>query len=80
MNNWNNEFMAEYHRQVLVREAEQIRREKMGHSSRVDHSGLFSRAMFNFGNWMIIKGKQLRKRYEIPSAACNNTPSGSYAQ
>lgn len=80
MNNWNNEYMAEYHRQDLVQEAEQVRREKLGISSRIYHAGLFARTMFNFGNWMIARGRQIRKRYEIPSAACNNAPSGSYAR
>jgi hypothetical protein len=80
MNNWNNEYMAEYHRQDLIREAEQIRREKLGIHSHVYHPGFFTRIMFNVGNWMISKGKQLRKRYEIPTAACNNTPSGSFAR
>lgn len=79
MNNWNNEYLAEYHRQDLIREAEQVRYEKPGYSPHVYSPGLFARAMFNFGNWMIIKGKQLRKRYEVPSAACNNATSGSFA-
>jgi hypothetical protein len=79
MNNWNNEYMAEYHRQDLIREAEQVRREKLGHNSRVYRPSLFTRVMFNFGNWMVVKGKQLRKRYEVPSATCNNATSGSFA-
>ena len=80
MNNWNNEYMAEYHRQDLIKEAKQIQREKLGIRSRVYHPGLFAQAMFRFGNWLIVKGKQLRKRYEIPTAVCNNTPSESFAR
>jgi len=80
MNNWNNEYMAEYHRQDLIKEAEQIRSEKLGIRSRVYHPSFFTRAMFNVGNWMITKGKQLRKRYEIPITACTNTPSESFAR
>ena len=80
MNNWNNEYMAEYHRQDLIKEAEQIRREKLGISSQVYHPSFFTRIMFNTGNWMISKGKQLRKRYEIPTTACPNIPSGSFAR
>lgn len=79
MNNWNNEYLAEYHRQDLIREAEQLSLEKPGYSSHVYRPSLFSRVMFNFGNWMVIRGKQLRKRYEIPSAACNNTTYSSFA-
>jgi len=80
MNNWNNEYMAEYHRQDLIKEAEQIRSEKLGIRSRVYHPGLIARAMFNFGNWLIVKGKQLRKRYEISTTTCNSTPSKSFAR
>ncbi len=35
MNNWNNEYMAEYHRQEILDEAEQIRLGKLVVSSRV---------------------------------------------
>jgi len=80
MNNWNNEYMAEYHRQDLIKEAEQIRLEKLEISSRVYHPSLFTRTMYSFGNWMIARGKQLRKRYEMPSAVCNNSPTGSFAR
>lgn len=80
MNNWNNEYMAEYHRQDLIREAEQVRREKLGFNSRAHHPSLFSRTMFNFGSWMVIKGKQLRKRYEIPSTVCGNATPSSFAR
>ena len=80
MNNLNNEYMAEYHRQDLIKEAEQIRLEKLLVSTQVYHPSFFTRTMFSLGNWMITKGKQLRKRYEIPTTACTNTPSGSFAQ
>jgi hypothetical protein len=34
--------------------------------------------MYNFANWMISTGKQLRKRYEVPCVDCPS-PSGSFA-
>ena len=80
MNNWHNEFMAEYHRQDILEEAEQIRLEKLVIASRVYHPRFFERTMFNFANWMIATGKQLRKRYEVPAVNCNNSPTGSLAQ
>jgi hypothetical protein len=80
MNNWTNEFMAEYHRQEILQEAEHIRLEGIAAKSRVYRPGLFERTMFNFANWMIATGKQLRKRYEIPTVECNKTPTGSFAQ
>ena len=79
MNNWNNEYMAEYHRQEILDEVEQIRLERLVVGSRVYRPGVFERTMFNFANWMISTGKQLRKRYEIPCVDCGN-PSSSLAQ
>jgi hypothetical protein len=79
MNNWNNEFMAEYHRQAILQEAEQIRLEGSGVKSRVYRPRFFERTMFNFANWMISTGKQLRKRYEVPTVDCGKAPTGSFA-
>ena len=79
MNHWNDEFMAEYHRQEILSEIEQIRLEKIAVSSRVYRPGLFERTMINFANWMISTGKQLRKRYEIPAVDCSNSRTGSFA-
>ncbi|HSL46602.1 MAG TPA: hypothetical protein VK897_24420 [Anaerolineales bacterium] len=79
MNNWHNEFMAEYHRQDILKEAEHIRLEKIALNSRVYRPGFFARTMFNFGNWMIATGKQLRERYEVPCVDCPS-PTGSFAQ
>ena len=79
MNHWHDEFMAEYHRQEILNQVEQIRLEKIAVSSRVYRPGFFERTMFNFANWMISTGKQLRKRYEIPTVDCNNSRTGSFA-
>ena len=79
MNNWHNEFMAEYHRQDILKEVEQIRLEELAVKSRVYHPGFFARTMYNFANWMIFTGKQLRKRYEVPCVDCP-TPTGSFAR
>ena len=75
MNHWHDEFMAEYHRQEILNEVEQIRLEKIAVKSRVYRPGLFERSMFNFANWMISTGKQLRKRYEIPTVDCSKSPT-----
>jgi hypothetical protein len=78
MNHWHNEFMAEVHRQDILKEVEQIRLEKLATHSRVYRPGLFERTMFTFANWLISTGKQLRKRYEVPCVDCPTT-SGSFA-
>jgi len=74
MNDWQNE-LAESHRQQMVDDIRQIRLEKIAMQSRVYRPRLFARTMFNFANWMISTGKQLRRRYELPSVKCNNTES-----
>jgi hypothetical protein len=79
MNNWHNEFMAEYHRPDILRDVEHIRLEELAVNSRVYRPGVFARTMFSFANWMISTGKQLRKRYEVPCADCP-TPTGSFAR
>jgi elongation factor P hydroxylase len=79
MNNWHNEFMAEYHRRGILEEAEQIRLEQSALKSRVYRPGFYARSMFNVANWMIATGKQLRRRYEVPSVDCSKKPTGSFA-
>ena len=79
MNDWQNIYLAEvlpeYHRQQIVEEIEQIRLEKFAVQSRPYRPRFFARTMFNFANWMISTGKDLRRRYEIPAVKCNNTES-----
>ena len=79
MNNWHNEFMAEYHRQDILNEVDRIHLETLALKSRVYRPGFFARSMFSFANWMISTGKQLRKRYEVPCVDCP-TPTGSFAR
>ena len=78
MNNWHDEFMAEYHRQGILEEAEHIHLERIALQARVYRPRLFERSMFSFANWMISTGKQLRKRYDTPCVDCP-TPTGSFA-
>ena len=72
MNHFQNEQTAEYNRQRISEELKQIRLEQFALKSRPYKPGRFERTMFNFANWMIATGKQLRKRYEVPVANCNN--------
>jgi hypothetical protein len=53
MNNWHNEFMAEYHRRGILEEAEQVRLERIALKSRVYRPGFYARTMFSVANWMI---------------------------
>jgi hypothetical protein len=79
MNNWQNEYMAEYRRQRLLEEAEQIRLERLALESRVRCPTRFERTMVAFANWMISKGKLLHKHYEAPAINCGKSPTGSFA-
>lgn len=79
MNNWHNEFMAEYRRRELLEEAEHIRLERLALQSRVYRPRFMERTLFNLANWMISTGKQLRKRYEVPAVDCSKPTSGTFA-
>ena len=79
MNNWHTEFMAEYDRQHILEEAEEIRLEHLATRSRVYRPGLFERTMFHFANWMISTGSRLRKRYEVPTLPCSQSSTHSFA-
>ena len=80
MNYLQDEYTAEYNRQRILDEVKQINLEKVALKSRVYRPGLFERTMFNFANWMVSTGKHLRKRYEIPSVDCSNSPSQNFAR
>ena len=79
MNYWNDEKTAEYNRQRIIDDVQQISLEKIALRARVYRPGLFERTMFNFANWMILTGKQLRKRYEVPAVNCTKSPTGNFA-
>ena len=79
MNHFQDELTAEYNQQRISEEFKQIRLEQLAIKSRTYKPGRFERAMFNFANWMIATGKQLRKRYEVPAANCNHSPSKGFA-
>lgn len=80
MNNWQIEFIAEYHRQEILEQVEQIHLERVALRSRVYRPRLFERTMFRFANWMVSTGKQLQKRYEVPTVHCTHSHSRSYVQ
>jgi hypothetical protein len=73
MNYFQDEQTAEYNRQRIAEAFQQIRLEQLAVKSRVYPPDRFARLMFNFANWMISTGRQLRKRYEISDC----TPSTS---
>jgi hypothetical protein len=78
MNNWHTEFMAEYDRQHILEEAEEIRLANLATHSHLYRPGLFGRTMFYLAVWMISTGNRLRKRYEIPAIHCSQSPTRSF--
>jgi hypothetical protein len=80
MNYYQDEFTAEYNRKRIVEEFEQMRLERLARQSHIYRPTIFTRSMFNFANWMISTGKQLRHRYEIPAVNCGHAPTGSMAR
>lgn len=79
MNLYQDELTAEYNRQRITSDIEQIRLERLARRSQSHQPGRFERLMFNLANWMIVTGKSLRKRYEIPTANCGQAPSKGFA-
>jgi len=79
MNQFQDEYNAEFNRQRIHNDFKQIRLEQSAMRSQAYKPGRFTRMMFNFANWMISTGKQLRKRYEIPAVNCNKSPSKGFA-
>lgn len=79
MNHWHNEFMAEYHRHAILQDAEQVRLEQIALKSRVYRPRFYAHTILNFANWMIATGKQLRKRYEVPTVDRSNVATESFA-
>jgi len=80
MNHWHNDFMAEYRRQDLINESERIRLENLALKSRVFRPGLFAQTMHSFAGWMILTGKKLHARYELPNSHYHQMPSDSLAR
>jgi len=80
MNNWHNDYLAEYHRKDLLNESEQIRLANIALQSRFYRPGLFTRLMHSFAGWMMATGRDLHDRYEIPAAHCHPEPSSSFAR
>jgi hypothetical protein len=79
MNYFDYEKTAEYNREQIRTDLKLIRLAHVSRRSRVYRPGRFAHFMFNFANWMIDTGKQLRKRYEIPTTNCTHTPSKRFA-
>ena len=74
------EIVVEMHRRDILNEMKHIRlEEEAERSAHLYRPGWFARVMFDFANWMIATGRQIRRRYEVPAVACNPPTRGSFA-
>ena len=78
-NHLRDEQTAAFYRERTRAEIKQIRLEQLALKSQPYKPGRYERTMFNFANWMIATGKQLRKRYEAPVANCNKSHFKGFA-
>lgn len=73
------EILAEERRRNIIREVEGIRLEKQAREARVYHPNWFTHTMQGFGEWLIARGEDLVKHYQVPDS--RTTPSRhGYAQ
>jgi len=80
MNHWHTEKMAEFHRTDLINDSKQIRLVHLAIQSRVYRPSIFARTMHSIASWMILKGKELHARYELPTEHSHRMPSKSFAR
>lgn len=80
MYTWDPELTAEYNRQRIAEEFEQLRKERLALKSRIYRPRFFARTMYSFANWMISTGKDLRRRYEMPAVNHGQPTTESFAQ
>lgn len=71
MNHWQFEQYKQIDEISRQRMQSEARAENLVRRLRTYHPGAFERVMFRLANWMILKGKQLRRRYEIPETGCS---------
>ena len=80
MNYYQDELTAQYNRQRIQEDFDQIRLEQNILKARVRRPGIFKRIMHSLSTWMISAGRELHERYELPTAHSHGTRSESFAR
>ena len=75
MNTFMEESLAEEHRKDIAREFTDIRLQEEALKGKGYHPSLFTHTMRRFGQWLIVRGEKMVKRYEAPS---NSTKSSKH--
>lgn len=78
MNPLMDEYLVEEHRRNIKRELTHIRLQEQALKSRVFHPNWFTHTMRRFGQWLIMRGQRLVKRYEVPPN-CTTVSEQRYA-
>jgi hypothetical protein len=67
MNPLMEEYTLEEHRKDIDRELGDIHLQEQALKNKAHRPSLFSNSMQRLGQWMIVRGEKMVKRYEIPS-------------
>jgi hypothetical protein len=70
------ENLAEQHRKDISRELGDLHLQEQALKSRVYHRNWFTHTMQGLGQWLIVRGEILVKRYEIPSNRAASSKHG----
>lgn len=74
MNPLMEEYTLEEHRKDIDRELTDIRLQEQALNGKAHRPSLFTHTMQRLGQWLIVRGEKMVKRYEAPS---NSTKSKS---
>ena len=66
------EYTLEEHRKDINRELDDIRLQEQALNGKAHRPSLFAHTMQRLGQWLIVRGEKMVKRYEAPS---NSTKS-----
>lgn len=72
MNPLMEEYSLDERRKDLDRELTDIRLQELALNNKTHRSNLFTHTMQRLGQWLIVRGEKMVKRYEVPS---NSTKS-----
>jgi hypothetical protein len=70
------EYLIEERSKDIHREITQIQRAKLAPKGKVFRPNWFTNVMQIFGQWLISRGEDLVKRYEIPAKQCQPSERG----
>jgi hypothetical protein len=73
------ENLAEEHRRNITRELNSIRLQEEALKGKVLRPSLFTHIMQRLGQWLIVHGEKLVKRYEVPTNRTSTSSKQRYA-